>query len=104
MLFDLAIKLKLEESAAQWHTPSLSQVLVLLLAFSYAYLIHLIKVKLEESAAQWHTPSLSQVWPRTECTSRLPDILSGKAGHYCNARAATERASPCPRRTSLPVI
>jgi hypothetical protein len=93
MLPDLAIKIKLDESAAQWHTPTLSQVLVLLLAFSYAYLKHIIKLKLDISAAQWHTPTLSQVWPRAERTSRLLDIISGKAGHYCNARAATERAS-----------
>jgi hypothetical protein len=35
--------LKLEISAAQEHTPPLLQVLVLLLAFSYAYLTYMIK-------------------------------------------------------------
>jgi hypothetical protein len=71
---EIAIKLKLE-SATQWHTPTLSQVLVLLLAFSYAYLNYIIKLKLE-SATQWHTPTLSHAWPRTESKSCLPDILS----------------------------
>jgi hypothetical protein len=35
--------LKLERSAAQEYTPPLLQVLVLLLAFSYAYLTYMIK-------------------------------------------------------------
>jgi hypothetical protein len=71
---EIAIKLKLE-SAIQWHTPPLLQVLVLLLAFSYAYFTYIIKLKLE-SATQWHTPPLLQAWSRTESKSCLPDILS----------------------------
>jgi hypothetical protein len=57
--------------------PSLLQVLVLLLAFSYAYLTYVMKSQLERSAAQEHTPSMLQAWPRTERKSCLPDISSG---------------------------
>jgi hypothetical protein len=70
MLVDFAINSQLERSAAQEHKPPLSQVLVLLLAISYAYLTYIIKSQLERSAAQEHTPPLSQVGgERTERTS-----------------------------------
>jgi hypothetical protein len=58
---EIAIKSQLERSAAQEHTPPLLQVLVLLLAFSYAYLTYMINSQLERSAAQEHTPPLLQV-------------------------------------------
>jgi hypothetical protein len=61
MFVRLQANLKLERSAAQEHTPPLLQVLVLLLAFSYAYLTYIIKSELERSAAQEHTPPLLQV-------------------------------------------
>jgi hypothetical protein len=61
MLVDFAIKSQLERSAAQEHSPPLSQVLVFLITFSYAYMTYIIKSQLERSAAQEHTPPLSQV-------------------------------------------
>jgi hypothetical protein len=58
---EIAIKSQARRSAAQEYTPPLLQVLVLLLAFSYAYLTYIIKSQLERSAAQEHTPPLLQV-------------------------------------------
>jgi hypothetical protein len=58
---EIASKSQLERSAAQEQTPPLLQVLVLLLAFSYAYLTYIIKSLQERSAAQEHTPPLLQV-------------------------------------------
>jgi predicted metal-binding membrane protein len=61
------------------HTPTLLQVLVLLLAFSYAYLTYiLIKSQLERSAAQEHTPPLLQVENALSTPSCLLDVLSGR--------------------------
>jgi hypothetical protein len=75
---EIASKSQLERSAAQEQTPPLSQVLVLLLAFSYAYLTYIIKSQLERSAAQEQTPPLSQVENALSTPSWILDILSGR--------------------------
>jgi hypothetical protein len=62
MLVRVSNQISLERSSAQEHTPPLLQVLVLLLAFSYAYLTYIIiKISLERSSVQEHTPPLLQV-------------------------------------------
>jgi hypothetical protein len=58
---EIAIKSQARRSAAQEYTPPLLQVLVLLLAFSYAYLTYIIKSLARRSAAQEYTPPLLQV-------------------------------------------
>jgi hypothetical protein len=58
---EIAIKSQARRSAAQEYTPPLLQVLVLLLAFSYAYLTYIIKSQARRSAAQEYTPPLLQV-------------------------------------------
>jgi hypothetical protein len=58
---EIAFKSQARRSAAQEYTPPLLQVLVLLLAFSYAYLTYIIKSQARRSAAQEYTLPLKQV-------------------------------------------
>jgi hypothetical protein len=69
--------LDLQDSVARWHTPSLSQVLVLLLAFSYAYLTHIIKILIRRILQLGGTrPPYHRQADRTERSKSLLDISS----------------------------
>jgi hypothetical protein len=80
--------LKLERSAAQWHTPPLSQVLVLLLAFSYAYLTYINKIS---SSKDLQLSGIRLPYHRfgPALSARAPSrYFIWLPGHYCNVRAA----------------
>jgi hypothetical protein len=79
--------------SAQWHTPLLSQVLDLLLAFPYAYLTYNQISSSISRLSMAHASSYHRFGPALSVTSeRLPYILLGLAWHSCNVRAARWRA------------